>query len=75
MAAASAQLNTCDRGRGLIAQDVAGAVDLVERVERETRLAAVSAVDVMDELDRSRVFYDQGHANARIMYALSLIHI
>ena len=66
MAAASAQLNQCTQ---LTSGDVNAAVDLVEQVERETRLAAVSAVDVMAELDRSRVFYDQGHASARIMYA------
>ena len=47
---------------------VGEAVELVAAVEHDLRLAAVAAVDAIEQMHRSRVFYEQGHASARIMY-------
>ena len=43
-------------------------VSAVQAAEHQRRLAAVAAVDVIEHIHTSRVFFDQGHASARIMY-------
>ena len=45
------------------------ACGLIDSVELLRRLAAVATVDVLEQIHVSRTFYDQGHANARVMFA------
>ena len=45
------------------------AVELFDVVEQARRLAAVVAVDAIAQIDACRLFYDHGHANARVMFA------
>jgi len=47
---------------------VTAIAESIDLVERDRCLAAVVAVDVLEQIHRSRVFYEQGHANARVMY-------
>jgi len=49
--------------------DAPAAFGLIDSVELLRRLAAVATVDVLEQIHQSRAFYDQGHANARIMFA------
>lgn len=45
------------------------AAGLIDAVERARRLAAVAAVDALTAIDASRVYYEHGHASARVMFA------
>ncbi|MEM7092692.1 MAG: DUF222 domain-containing protein [Actinomycetota bacterium] len=68
IAAAVALTEAVDVGTPLLGcvDDVAEAVDAVELVRR---LSAVASVDVMQSIDDSRIFLDQGHASAQVMFA------
>ena len=46
----------------------ADAARLIDSVEHARRVAAIAAVDAMAQIDRTRSYYDHGHANARIMF-------